>query len=379
MQTIDPRRSGERQTTRQLTVLHTEWSDGWGGQERRVLSEMVGMRERGYRQLLACRSNSVIGQEAKAKGISVVNLPFAGKFDIASIRGLVRLIRAEGIDLVSTHSGIDSWVGAIAARWAGVLVVRTRHLNLPLKRNLLNFVHYLPHAVVTCGEVMRQNLVERGFPPSDVVSIPTGIDFDSFRSPLTREQARSKFELRQDSFAVVMVGIIRGVKRHEVALRAFEQFRRTHPQARLLLAGDGPMSSDMQRLADELSLAEAISFLGHRDDVPDLLAAADCFLLSSRSEGVPQAITQALGCGLAVVATAVGGVPELVIDGRTGLLVAAESPPQMAAALGRVADDETLARALGQAGRAHVEAHYSLQAMLNATEALYARLPGARA
>lgn len=379
MLTIDTGRSGKSPTTRKLTVLHTEWSNGWGGQERRVLAEMLGMRERGYRQFLACRKSSLIGNEAMAKGLDVVHLPFAGKFNIASIRGLMRLIRNEDIDLISTHSGIDSWIGAIAARLAGVLVVRTRHLNLPLKRNLFNFVHYLPHAVVTCGEVMRQNLVDSGFPPSAVVSIPTGIDFDSFRSALSYEQARSRFQLPEGSFAIVMVGIIRGVKRHEVALRAFALFLRTHPHARLLLAGDGPMSSDMRRLADELSLAESISFLGHRDDVPDLLTAADCFLLSSRSEGVPQAVTQALGSGLPVVATAVGGVPELIIDGRTGLLVPAESPPQMADALRRVADNKALASQLGQAGRAHVEAHYSLRAMLNATEALYARLPEARA
>lgn len=115
MQTIDRGRSGKRQTTRKLTLSHSEWSDGWGGQERRVLSEMLGMREWGYRQLLACRSSSQIGNEAKTKGLDVAHLPFAGKFDIAPIRGLRRLIRDEDIDLISTHSGIDSWVGAIAA------------------------------------------------------------------------------------------------------------------------------------------------------------------------------------------------------------------------------------------------------------------------
>ena len=379
MQTIDTRRSDASPTTRKFTVLHTEWSDGWGGQERRVLSEMVGMRARGYQQILACRSSSTIGREAKARGIRVVHLPFAGKFDLASIVGLKRLIDQEGVNLVSTHSGIDSWVGSIAARWSGALIVRTRHLNLPLKRNIFNFVHYLPHAVVTCGEVMRQNLVDRGFPPSDVLSIPTGIDFDSFRSRISRADARNKLQLPESCFAIAMVGIIRGVKRHEVALRAFALFRDAHPQARLLLVGDGPMSKDMRQLAEELGLGQSVSFLGHRDDVADLLAAADCFLLSSRSEGVPQAITQALGCGLPVVATAVGGVPELIIDGRTGLLVEPESPQLMAEALARVADDAALASRLGQAGKAHVEEHYSLQAMLNKTEALYARLQGSAA
>lgn len=361
---------------RAVSILHTEWSDGWGGQERRVLAEMIGMRERGHRLLLATRASAQLGERARAAGIEVVTLPFAGKFHPPTIRGLVRLIRERNIELVSTHSGIDSWVGGIAARLAGVKLVRTRHLDLPLKRRWYNFVHYLPHALVSCGETMRGHLVEGcGFPASEVVSIPTGIDFARFAPSRSREDVRAALGFG-DETVILMVGVIRAVKRHEIALRALAQLCATHPSVRLVLAGEGPMRAAMESLAQTLGLGDAITFLGHRDDVPDLMAASDVLLLTSRSEGVPQAVTQGLGLGMPVVATAVGGVPELVIDQQTGLLVPPENVEAVVAALARLIEAPAFARQLGEAGAKHVRAHFSSAAMLDATEQLYARLLG---
>jgi len=357
-----------------LTILHTEWSDGWGGQERRILSEMIGMQARGHHMLLACRPQAILSEKARTAGIEVHHLPFAGKFHPATIRGLRQLIETRHVDVVNTHSGIDSWTGGIAARRAGVRLVRTRHLNLTLKRNLLNFVHYLPHAVVTCGMEMQRILITRGFPPASVHSIPTGIDFNTFQPQHGRAEMRARLGLQPATFVVLMVGIIRGVKRHEIALRAFAELRRNHPDSALLLAGEGPMRVDMERLAVDLQLGESIQFLGQRDDVPDLLQAADCLLLTSRSEGVPQAVTQAMGCGLAVVATAVGGVPELIRDGQTGLLVPAESVELTTRALQQLVDDPALSRKLACAGRQHATTSYSMDAMLDATERLYRQL-----
>lgn len=359
---------------RPQTILHTEWSDGWGGQERRILAEMVGMRDRGHRPLLACRPTCRLGAEAAKNDIQVFHFPFAGKFHPATIIGLKRLIRSEGVDLVNTHSGMDSWAGGIAARLAGVSLVRTRHLNLPLRRNFLNFVHYLPHAVVTCGEAMRRQLVDLGFSGDKVISIPTGIDFATFVPRRQRHEVRRELGIADAAFMILMIGVIRGVKRHEIALQAFAAFQRKYPEAVLVLAGDGPMRVDMERLVADLGIGRRVLFLGHRDDIPDLLGAADCLLLTSRSEGVPQAVTQALGCGVPVVATAVGGVPELIPNERTGLLVPPESVDETARALLRLASEAGLATALGTEGRHHVMKHYSLGAMLDATEALYGRL-----
>ncbi|MDE2584819.1 MAG: glycosyltransferase family 4 protein [Betaproteobacteria bacterium] len=358
-------------------ILHTEWSDGWGGQERRIVAEMAGLQARGHRLWLATRPHAAIAAKAREAGIEVLTLPFSGKLDLGTILPLARLIRQERVDVVNTHSGIDSWVGAFAARLGGCHLVRTRHLNLPLHRRWYNFVHYLADRVVTCGETMRHNLIDNcGFPASQVASIPTGVDLSRFNPVHERTQVRWDLGLAPDTYVVLMVGVIRAVKRHEVALRAFARLRQEIPSAQLLLAGDGPMRGDMEALAARLGLGDSVRFLGHRDDVPDLMGAADCLLLTSRSEGVPQVLTQGLQCGLPVVATAVGGVPEVILAEQTGLLVAAEDIDGVAAALARIHGDSLLAARLVAAGRRHVAEHFSLEAMLDATEKLYADIQG---
>jgi glycosyltransferase involved in cell wall biosynthesis len=360
---------------RKYTVLHTEWSDGWGGQEHRILNEMLGMQRRGHRVLLATRAHAQIAERARKAGIEVFTLPFAGKFDLRTIVPLSRLAKRERVDIVNTHSGNDSWSGGLAAKFAGITLVRTRHLNIPLKRSWHNFVHELPACIVTCGETMRTQLQQEcGFEPERLASIPTGVDFEQFAPNKTREQMRAELGYGVAEWLILMVGVIREVKRHDVALQAFARVYQKHPQARLLLAGDGPKRGDTEALAKELGIADAVRFLGHRNDVPDLMAASDCSLLTSRSEGVPQAVTQALGLGLPTVATAVGGVPELVIDGQTGLLAPSGDDAALAAALNRLIEQPALAKTLSDAARAHARGQYSLNAMLDATEALYARV-----
>ncbi len=352
-----------------LTLLHTEWSDGWGGQERRVFSEMQGMRARGHRVLLATRAGSTLGAHAEQDGFVVYRLAFAGKFHLPTIFALWRHIRQQRVDVVSSHSGIDSWCAALAARMAGVALVRTRHIDLPMHASWLNFVHFLPDRIVTCGEAMRTHLLaDNPLPPERLVSIPTGIDFDRLQAQTPRASLRLQLGLGNDDRAILMVAILRGVKRHMLALEALARLRLSHPQARLLLAGEGPMRAELEEHARALQLSGQVTFLGHREDVADLLAASDVLLLSSRSEGIPQSVVQAMGSGLPVVATRVGGLPELIDDGQNGLLVPAEDATAMAAALQRLLDAPDLAQRLAAAARDKVRERYSYAAMLDATE-----------
>lgn len=362
-----------------LTILHTEWSDGWGGQERRIFSEMQGMRERGHRVLLATRPGCLLARRAEDVGLPVIFFPFSGKFDLGTVLGLRSFIGEQRIDVVNTHSGIDSWVAGMAARLAGVGLVRTRHLNLPLKRSWHNFVHYLPHRIVTCGQATLENLRDKeGFPASQLVSIPTGIDFTQFRPCRTRHEVRTELGLSEDAaqthFVILMAAVIRAVKRHEVAIESFASFHQIHPDSILLLAGEGPMRAQVEAMCLCRGISDAVHFLGHREDIPDLMMASDALILTSRSEGVPQVVTQALGLGLPVIATAVGGVPELIIDNKTGLLVAAENPAQTSAAMCRLYDEPQLRERLSATGRTHALTYFSQNVMLDTTEALYAEI-----
>jgi len=355
-----------------MRILHTEWSDGWGGQERRIVSEMLGMQARGHMLWLATREHARIRIEAENAGIPTLTLPFRRAVDPASVMRLRHQLRRLNVEIVNTHSGVDSWIGGLAARSAGTpVLLRTRHLNIPLRRGWTNFVHYLPDRIIACGEAIRTRLVDEcGFPSEQIVSIPTGIDFDSFRPRRTREETRAELELENTDLVVLMVGIIRSVKRHSIALETMRKLTRDHPNIRLLIAGDGPLRDEVEIQAGELDLSSHVRFLGYRDDVADLMQASDALLLTSRSEGVPQAITQALGLGLPVVATQVGSVPELVHHEQTGLLAPAEQPDAIAAQLRRIIDNPGWARQLGKQGRAHVHTRYSLTSMLDATERL---------
>ena len=147
-------------------ILHTEWSNGAGGQERRILSESVGMLKRGHRVTIATGAQCWIAGEARRLGIAVEICPMRGKADLRAIRALIKFCRRENVDILHTHSGIDSWIGGIAAKFAGVPAVRTRHLFLPLRYNPINFVHYLFDRFFALGETMRTMLVDEcGFPP----------------------------------------------------------------------------------------------------------------------------------------------------------------------------------------------------------------------
>lgn len=353
-------------------VLHTEWSDGWGGQEKRILSEMLGMQARGHTILLATRAHAKIAEKAREAGIVVHTFPFRSNMDVYTIYKLYQLISQYRVQIVVTHSGKDNWCGGLAAKLARVKLVRTRHLAAPLKRNWRHFIHYLADRIVTCGERVRGMLIEQyHFPAMQLVSIPTGIDFTQFIPTDTRDNLRRKWQIATDEWVVVMVGVIRSVKRHEVALRAFAKVIQSWPKARLLLLGEGPLRNDMEALALTLNLQTHVQFLGHREDIPDFLALADCALLTSRSEGLPQALSQAAGMGLPIVATNVGGISEVVIDEQTGLLSAAEDIEAIAANMLRLAKNPRWANAMGSRGKEHALAHLSLHTMLDKTEQLY--------
>ncbi|APZ43809.1 glycosyltransferase family 4 protein [Acidihalobacter ferrooxydans] len=365
-----------------MRILHTEWSDGWGGQERRIISEMRGMQDRGHTLWLATRAHARIREQAEIAGIQTLVFDFKRALDFGTILPLARTLRQLRIDVVSTHSGIDSWVGGLAAKRAGTpILLRTRHLDLPLRRSWTNFVHFLPDRIVTCGEAIRNHLIDDcGFPPQQLVSIPTGIDFDTFAPRRSRADVRAELGLREDDFIIFMASILRRFKRHEIALETLRRLMADYPNIHLVIAGDGPKRTSIERQALEQGLVPRLSLLGQRDDVADLMGASDMLLLTSNeAEGVPQAITQALGLGLPVVSTIVGSVEELIEHERTGLLAPAEQPDAIAAQIRRIIDDPVWADELGMRALVRIREHYSLHSMLDATERLCDALQAAKA
>ena len=340
------------------TVLHTEASPGLGGQEVRTLNEARWTAERGWRVLLACQPDGRLLGRAREAGVETAPIRMRGPLDPMGLAALVRLIRRERVDLVHTHSSIDAWLGGMAARLCRVPVVRTRHVSIAIRRGLNPVYRWLADRVITSGEAIRQVVVGAGAPPERVIAIPAGVNLEAF--PFGRRAPDTARELDLGSPVIGSVAMFRGSKGHPQLLQAFAQVREKRPSASLLLVGDGIRRAWVQQLAHAAGLAESVVFTGFRPDVPALLGTMDCFVLAStRTEGVPQALLQAFATGVPVVASRIGGIPEVVTDEETGLLVESDSVPALVAAIGRVLDDPDASARRARAARALVEARFS--------------------
>ncbi|MBI4847600.1 MAG: glycosyltransferase family 4 protein [Nitrospirae bacterium] len=358
-----------------MRILHTEWSDGLGGQEKRVLTEAAGLLERGHYVSIVCRGHAKIKSEAVRLGINVHTLSFRKPYDIVSIMGLVKFLKDNKFDIVNTHSGVDSWIGGIASKIAKVpVLVRTRHLNIPLKRNIFNFIHYLPDVYISCGDNMRNNLIINcGFPENKVVSIPTGVGMEFFDVKKNKE-TKIKYGLDINSPVITNVGILRSVKGHEVTLQSVKAVTDVFPDAKFLIVGDGPRQEALVKFAKDLGIAKHVIFTGFVKDIPGIYSFTDVAILSSWSEGLPQGLLQAMAAGVPVVATKVGGVPEVVINEKTGLLIAPGDHEGLAKGIIRILNNQNEAKSFSGNAKELVMRGHSVNHMIDKIESLYKNL-----
>ena len=363
-----------------MDILHTEASCGWGGQEIRILSESAGMIARGHRVALACPPEAPIAREAPAHGLELIPLPI-GRKRLPGLRAMRRLLAGRRFDVVNTHSSTDSWLAALACaslRDAPALV-RTRHISAPIAPTASNRWLYARASafVVTTGESLREEVIRRtGSDPRRVVSIPTGIDHERF-APADRAAARAALGLPADRFIVGIVATLRSWKGHRFLVDAVASLR--DPDLLLAIVGDGPQQEALARQVADGGLGGRVILAGQRKDVPAWMQAFDVFALPSyANEGVPQALIQAMLCGLPSVTTSAGAIGEIALDGRTALVVAQQDSAALAAAIARLRGDAGLRSALGAAARAHCLKGFTRESMLDRMEDVFRRAAAAR-
>ena len=293
---------------------------------------------------------------------------------------MARLFRAYRPDVVHTRNWtcIDAIIGA---RLAGVPVVihgeHGREASDPEGRNAFRRrVRRLLGPLVTEFVTVSRDLArwlasDVGISPAKITHIYNGVDTDAF-SPGDQHEARKVLGLPHEPIVMGTVGRLDPVKDHRGLIEAFHRLARRQ-DTQLLIVGDGPCRPELEHLTNELGLRGRVRLLGERDDINVILRALDVFILPSLGEGISNAILEAMATGLPVVATHVGGNPELVDDGVTGFLVPSRSTSSLAAALQRYLDDPGLKRHHGDAGRIRSLKEFSLSRMFAAYDALYSR------
>ena len=352
-----------------------------GGLESMVCELCRGLRARGHEPEVCCYDAlGAYAEDLRGRGVCVHLLRRRPGVDWGYAFRLARLVRGRAVDLVHAHNATAWFYGAWAAFLARRPLVYTEHDRSfpppPRIQALHRLLARLTRAVVAVSGEVADNL-RRYEGIDDVRVIPNGVDGHRFRPASEGERSARRRALGLGEGEVVLgtVGRLDPLKDHRLLIEAVTGLEGSW---RLLVVGDGPLRAELERLVQERSLGGRVVFLGERRDVPELLRAMDAFVLPSRSEGLPMALLEAMACGLPVVATRVGGIPEAVREGEGGLLCDPGDSGGLRDALCRLISDPPLRRRLGRGARVAFERRFSLQRMVEGYERLYLSLLGRR-
>ena len=359
-----------------LTVIDRPMTAGAETVATRIALGLDGSRFRSI--LCATRPSSPEHVAAvRAGGVQVLELNRRSRFDIRHWRPLVRLLRSGRVDVVHAHKFASNL-------WGALLVPRSRLPLLVAHEHTWSYegmvrrvvdrevIARRARAIVAVSPTDRMRMIElERIPASKVVLIPNGIPD---RPAGDRARGRRELGLVPSDAVVGTVCGLRPQKELETALRALGRLAAHRPTLRFVVVGDGPERDRLERLADEFGVPTL--FLGHRpnDEVPDLVAAMDVLVLSSRFEGMPLAVLEWMAAGKPIVATRVGGIPSMVEHEREGLLVPPRDYVAFAQAIGRLLDDPAERQRLGDAARRRQQTEFRFEHTLDLLEALYERL-----
>jgi len=289
-------------------ILHTECSDGWGGQEIRIMEELRGMRRCGYATALIAPQHSRIFSRAQAEGFAVYPVRFGNKGHLPSWVRLFRLIGRLKPDVVNTHSSDDSWMAGFVARVLGVpLIIRTRHVSTPIG-SAFSYKTF-PHLILTTSQAIRESLIACGIPQERIVAVPTGIDSNRFHfSSSWRKEIRGKHGFSNEDILVGNICVLRSWKGLDFFIDTAAQMP---PRFKFILVGEGPQRQRLQEKAKGMGLEGRVIFPGHQEEIEKYFSALDLYFFTSyANEGVPQSLLQARSVGLPMVVCRIPSVLE---------------------------------------------------------------------
>lgn len=363
-----------------IRVLQLASTSDMGGAERMILWLVEALdRARFTPYVGALIGGGELIERARESGVSAAPFGFRGYFDPAGIRRLIRFIRDNRIDLVQTHGLRADAVARWAARLGGArAVVSTIHSIDPWRRlhhSLLDRATspLVSRFVAVCQAAKEATVRREGIDPARIDVVPIGLPSRAIPRDRRDEIRR---ELNVDPDAMPVIGILanlREMKGHRDVIEALPAILRELPDTVFLFAGRDDSQGEIERLARARGVDQAIRFLGYYRDTLRLLAAMDLFLLPSTWEGLPVSILEALHAGVPVIATRVGGIPEIIRDGQEGLLIEPRRPDQIAEAVIRLARNWALRAELSRAADVRAQTMFSMASMTARMEDIYMR------
>ncbi|XHR28872.1 MAG: glycosyltransferase [Chthoniobacteraceae bacterium] len=364
-----------------IRVLYVYMTLPIGGAEELMLTVVKNIDRSKYEPVVCCIGTlGKIGEEIRALGIDVVSWGHTTHgFDLAACRSLYRLIREKHIDLVHSHLYHAGIYSRIAAGFAGVPAITTEHnvyATFKLKRRIYNWLlSWKTARIVAVSDLVRDYVIRRDWvSPQKVTTIRNGLDLSKWANAPGRQEARERLGIPGDAFVLGCIGRLETQKGHRFLIDAVARLRGEIPGLKAFIVGEGTLRDSLAERIRRRGLQDAVVLTGARRDLADFIHAFDLFVLPSRWEGLPIAALEAMASRLPVIATPVGGVVELIEEGKNGLLVPPKDVDALVNAIRKLHDDAPLRAALAAGGQETVREKFSATAMLAEMDALYRKV-----
>jgi L-malate glycosyltransferase len=356
-------------------VIHLDTERGWRGGERQVLWLARELDRLGCRSWVAARPGQPLIERARQEGIATLMCRPRFETDPVAALRLRRFMLSNGVQILHAHTGHAVGLGALATLGTDIALVASRRVSFRLRGNVVTRWKYRrASAIIAISEPVARVLAAGGIPRGKIDVVPDGTDTTRIIRAAERETLAA-LGLPANGPLVVQVSQLGTDKDPLTFVRAIAVARRRVAGLRALLVGDGPLRHRVEAERDALGLAGTLAVAGYRDDADSLLATSDVVTLSSRDEGMGSVLLDAMLLGKPIVATRAGGIPELVEDGVTGMLVPIGDPDALGDAIAGIAGDPARAARLGAAGRGAVE-RFSVTALAGRTLEIYRRVLG---
>ncbi|MGH7550881.1 MAG: glycosyltransferase family 4 protein [Gemmatimonadota bacterium] len=359
-----------------MLIFHFDVRTLWAGGQNQLWRLALGLEERGHRQWIVARPEGSLARRAVASGFEVLPHPYRGEVDPRAAWNLRRLIARHHPEVVHAHDTHSLTPAALAARLSRSrpLVVGHRRVDFHIRPNRMSRWKYAQGAdhMIAVSARVKQVLIEDGVPAGRITVIHSGIKLDT-PPPPDGPDLRDRVGADPGAPVVLTIASTEAYKDHPTLIDAAALLFQKHPDARWVVLGTGGLFDETVAAVEERGLADRLRYLGFVEGARGWLPQADVFVLTSKTEGLGTSVLDAMAAGVPVVATAAGGIPEMIEDGRTGLLAPPGNAGALATAIGRVLDDPSLARRLAAAAQERI-GDFEIARTVEKTERLYQEL-----
>lgn len=359
-------------------LLHSEAATGWGGQEIRIFQESQALVERGYQVSVITQPGNPLAKKCKEfrhPKFSVYSVSMSASWNLFDFWSIYRILKRIQPDILHTHSSIDSWLFSMCGKALNIPIVRSRHVSIPIKNYFpKNAVYsYFPDKIIASGETIKSMMANiSGVKDADIYSIPAGVDTKRFDFNIPSKKFREEVQLTPNQPLIGKVGVIRGWKGHDYFLEAAAIILKKIPNAKFVIAGSGPGFDEISQKVITKGLKKSVLMLGHREDIPEIMAALDILVLASTGgEATSQVIPQAFAMKTPVVGTRAGGIPEIIGQEERGALAEPKNGSDLADKILYLLENPTVAKKLSEAAYGYCLQKLTFEAQIDKTLSVY--------